>query len=198
MYVLTIGEFMTAILLAAGLSRRMGGQDKLLLVHNGKPMLQSAIELLCSLPCSKKIIVTTAERLSAAALPAAVLPVINPSPQEGQSESLRLGLKAAEGEYYFFLNADQPRLTLACLSPLLDSAKKNPDKIIYPLVHGKPSSPVIFPACFREELMALTGDTGGRTIRNAYPQSCFPVEIKNPENFMDIDDIDNYKNLLRC
>jgi len=185
----------SAILLAAGLSQRMAGQDKLLLSYNKKSLLQHAIDLLDSLPCREKIIVTTKKRLDSVCIPPPIIPIINPSPQTGQSGSLRLGLETSTGDSYLFLNADQPRLTFDKLQTLFDLAQKNPDKIIYPSVNGKPTTPALFPACFRKQLLELRGDTGGRLVRKANPEACLSFEVDSPDCFMDIDRPEDLTNL---
>ena len=190
-------ENISAVLLASGLSRRMGGQDKLLLKYKGKTLIERAVELLDSLPCREKIFVTTAQRISGMAVPQTVSAVINHNPQIGQSESLRLGLGAATGQWYLFLNADQPRLTLAGLKPIFELAGRNTDKIIYPQINGNPCTPVLFPARFRAELLEQTGDFGGRAVRMAHPQFCLAFEAKNPQDFMDIDCLEDYLALCK-
>ncbi|MCL2216821.1 MAG: nucleotidyltransferase family protein [Defluviitaleaceae bacterium] len=176
----------SAIMLAAGLSRRMG-EDKLLIEFEGKTLLNRAIELLDSLPCREKILVITPARLCFAIVPETVTVVQNTSPEDGQSKSLKLGLQAATADSYLFLTADQPRLTFESLKRLFGLAKENPAQIIYPTVLGKPCSPVLFPARFRQELLAQTGDTGGRAIRAAHPDSCLTFEAESPLDFIDID-----------
>ena len=183
----------SAILLAAGQSTRMGGFDKLLLDYKGKKLLQHAVELLDTLPCQEKILVTTPEKLIAVNLPETILTVINPNPQNGQSESVRLGIGAATGGSYLFLNADQPKLTRKGLLELFKLAEENPDKIIYPSVNGNPSTPVMFPARFRNDLLALRGDTGGRALREAFSFDCISFKAENPDDFADIDFIEDYK-----
>jgi len=215
----------SAILLAAGASRRMGGRDKLLLEYKGKPLLQRAIELLDCLKCCDKIIVTTKDHIErldilrfaggapagietaaqpglnstvrAPAAPSAIQVVINPNPGAGQGSSLRLGLEAACGECFLFMTADQPLLTPTSLQPLFKLAGKNTDKIVYPSVNGKPCTPTLFPARFRESLMSLTGDIGGRAVREANPKACLTYEAENPDDFMDIDCEEDYQALLR-
>ena len=184
----------SAIMLAAGLSRRMGEEDKLLLDYKGKPLIQHAVDLLCRLPCEEKILVTTQPRLFKVFLPQPqeILTVVNSRPEAGQSESLRLGLLESTGDHYLFLNADQPRLSLDSLRLLLEFAQKNQDKIIYPSINGNPCSPALFPARFRLQLMELTGDTGGRTLRAAYPEDCLSFEAGNPDEFVDIDCLEDY------
>ena len=180
----------SAILLAAGLSRRMG-QDKLLLDYKGMTMLERAVKLLDSLPCQEKIIVSTSKCLDTVILPKDILPVVNLMPEAGQSESLRLGLKVATGDFFLFLNADQPRLTSDSLLGMFELVNENPGKIIYPIVDGEPTTPVLFPACLRDMLMTQRGDTGGRSVRDAGPKVVFVPE--NPGDFVDVDCEEDYR-----
>ena len=187
----------SGILLASGLSRRMNGQDKLLLEYRGKTLLEHALALLDSLPCHEKIFVTTAQKISGIAVPPAINTIINHNAHAGQSESLRLGVKPATGEGYLFLNADQPLLTASMLEPMLSLAKENPDKIIYPEINGRPCTPVLFPARFRDALLKQTGDAGGRAVRLSNPQACLAFEVENPQDFMDIDNMEDYLRLCQ-
>ena len=185
----------SGILLAAGLSRRMNGKDKLLLLYNGETLLQRAVNLLNALPLHEKIIVTTSARLESVTLSPLIKAVINPNPEEGQSVSLRLGIKASAGDGFIFLNADQPKLTPGDIIPLLESAVNNAGKIIYAAVNGSPRPPTVFPPEYKPGLLALSGGIGGREIRNANPEACIAIEARNPCNFKDIDSEDDYRNI---
>jgi len=187
----------SAILLAAGASRRMPGRDKLLLLYKEKTLLQRAVELLDSLPFFEKILVTTMLRLGQIDLPPKIQAVVSLPPGIELSESLRLGLKAASGEWFLFLAADQPLLTQTCLQLMFELAETNPDKIIYPTVNANPCSPTLFPARFREDLISLSGDTGGRVVRDSYPDSCLSYEAESPISFLDIDDELDYQLLVK-
>jgi len=176
----------SAVLLAAGLSRRMGG-DKLLIEHGGKTLLQRAADLLSSLPVDEKILVTTRARLDALRLPDGVTVAINAGPEEGQSGSVRLGLEHASGEWYFFMLADQPGLEIADLMELIEYAGLNEGKIVYPAIDGNPCTPALFSSRFRAELLALSGDTGGRAVREAHPEACIEVAPNNPAHYSDVD-----------
>lgn len=184
----------SAILLASGLSERMGF-DKLSLPYKGKSLIQRAIDLLYELPVFEKIVVTTNKQRSMVDIPEGIDVVINARPEVGQSESLRLGVSAASGDHYLFLVADQPMLTVDCLLPLLECAIGGDGKIVYPVVDGMPCSPSIFPSCFRGELLALDGDTGGRAVREAFPEACLAVEAVEPWRFADVDKYSDYQAL---
>lgn len=187
----------SAILLAAGLSRRMGG-DKLLLEYRGRSLLMHSIDLLDNLPVHERILVTSDARTEFIALPSGVRMLVNHFPENGQSKSIHIGIESATGTHYLFLTADQPGLKLEDLMPLLEAAESNADKIVFPVIDGKPSSPALFPRRFRSELLNLSGDTGGRIVRDANPEMCFVIEPENPKNFMDIDSVEDYDDFISC
>ena len=193
----------STILLAAGQSLRMGGCDKLLLDYNGKPMLQHAVELLRAITCDERIIVISEERLESLrglrslnerqVLSEDIIVAINTKPQNGQSHSIHLGLKKATKDFYLFLNADQPRLKAESLAEMFRLSKDNPEKIIYPTINGCPTSPTLFPKKFAEGLLALRGDMGGRALRDAFLDDCIGFEVAIPDDFLDVDSMDDYR-----
>ena len=196
----------SAILLASGLSRRMGDVEKLLLPINGKPMLQYAVDLMTELSFEQdlsasdsiiveKILVTSYNCLEHIKVPELIKSLINENSEIGQSESIKIGLREATGDAYLFLVADQPMLTPDDIKPLIITSQKNITKIIYPIIDSKPSSPTIFPPSFKNELLALTGDKGGREIRDCYINRCVPVNVSSPENFREINNMADYYNM---
>jgi len=185
----------SAVLMAAGLSQRMGS-DKLMLEYRGKPILQHAVDLLSVLPVKEKILVTTRERLESIVIPHGIHTIINPNPEDGQSVSIRLGVSAATGNWFLFLAADQPVLGPADLEQLIKCTKDNDNGIIYPVINGNPNTPALFSEHFRAELLTLTGDTGGRTVRDGHPGLCIEINPDNEQNFFDIDSADDYQKLV--
>ena len=186
------------IILAAGLSRRMRECDKLLLpLSDGRLMIESAIDLASSMPVHERILVTTSDRLRQIKSYKGIKVVENLRPEEGQSESIRLGVMAATGDYYLFMAADQPMLDAKVLNWLVEGARDNPGKIIYPLVSGMPCNPVIFPNTFKDDLLSLEGDEGGRKIIKRHPNACFAPEAnaKWQKKFIDIDTLEEYSKL---
>ncbi|MCL2368343.1 MAG: selenium-dependent xanthine dehydrogenase [Oscillospiraceae bacterium] len=183
---------MTAIVLAAGLSTRMGAQ-KLLLPLDGRPMLQHCLDLIERLPLSHRVLVTTPE--VAAQIQTTAQIIINPNPEEGQSGSLRLGVMAANPDHsLLFLLGDQPRLDVETVVQLL--AADDGQHIIYPTgPDGVPKSPTLFPPRFRGDLLALTGDTGGRELRRRFPEACSAITVRDPRVLLDIDTPEAYNEI---
>jgi len=185
----------SAVLLAAGLSKRMG-TDKLLLEFNGKSFLRHSVDLLYGLPVFQRIIVTSAARSDQIdILPDKGL-FINSGPEEGLAGSVRIGVEAATGTHFLFLTADQPKLTPGDILPLLEAAGSYPDKIIHPVIDSKPSSPTLFPERFRMQLLSLSGDNGGRSVRDGNKKHCLAIEPEFPGNFKDIDVVEDYNDLF--
>lgn len=183
------GENVSAIILAAGKSRRMG-QNKLLLDYRGKPVLLHVLELIASIRFKRHVLVTTRETADAVEIPKGFTVVLNEDPESGQALSVRMGVEAAARGYYMFLAGDMPLLERACIERLLSEAQK--DRIVVPVAGGKPLGPCIFPENLRGELLSLNGDSGGRTVRDAHPESCKYVEFQNPRAFFDVDTPEDY------
>jgi len=182
---------LSIILLAAGLSERMG-EDKLLMEYNNDTLLQRAVNLLCELDVYEKLRVTTAQRQSKVTLPHGIKTIINPDPGRGISSSIKIAVENSSGTHYMFMAADQPELTAEDIKPIIDVARNNTGKIIYPVANCEPLMPSIFPQTLRTELLELTGDTGGRALREKNPQLCFEVQVKNKKNFNDIDTLEEF------
>ncbi|MDR2599914.1 MAG: nucleotidyltransferase family protein [Oscillospiraceae bacterium] len=191
----------SAILTAAGLSKRMGC-DKLLLEFNGVTLLQRAVDLLSELSVSEKILITIEERLERLVVPQGIQIIINENPETGHSSSVRLGIETANKfrhiSHYLFLVADQPKLTKADIQQIIDAGEINQDKIIYPVINDKPNTPSLFPIKFSDELLKISGDTGGRVIRDLYLKSCLAIPPINPDRFTDINTMEDYNALNDC
>ncbi len=181
------------IILAAGLSRRMG-ENKLLLPFLGKPLLRHVLDLALLLPLASVVLVTTKETAARVHIPSEVRLVHNPCPEQGQSLSIRLALQHSDADGYLFFPADQPLLDADTAMAVL--AQANPRCIVVPAHGGVPGSPAFFPAGFKEELMALRGDAGGRGVRERHPEACLYAEVGNASVLRDIDTPEQYRHLL--
>lgn len=182
------------IILAAGLSTRMQA-NKLLLPFRGKPILQHTIDLASSLAFSSFTLVSREETLAGVQVPEKFTVIVNRTPELGQSVSMRRGLKNARGEGFMFFQGDQPLLDEATVTAVINMA--DAESIVVPRHAGKPGNPVFFPAKFKNELMAVRGDHGGRGVRDSHSEACRYVEVSGPEPMWDVDTKEKYEILLR-
>ena len=103
----------------------------------------------------------------------------------GQSESIKLGVSCTKDEDIMFFTGDMPFITVETIKKIISiSWEKN--LITIPCAVGKRFSPVIFPSRYREKLLELSGDTGGREIIK-YETDLNFAEFKNQTEFLDID-----------
>ena len=171
-------SLVSVIILASGNSQRMG-QNKLFLKYQGKTFLEHTLTLVNQLDVLERILVVSPE-----------------NQQEGQSSSIRLGTEQARGAGYLYLPSDQPLLTPKMLQPVLDKCQRN--KIVVPLQKdGCPSSPVLFGNQFRQELLTLTGEKGGRMIYERFPEAVQMLRIATPGRLKDIDTPEEYRKLIQ-
>jgi len=182
-----------AVVLAAGLARRMGRQ-KLLLNLQGKPVVRWAVERL--VPHVGDIVVVTGqddaairEALSGLSLRFAV----NPSPQAGQGSSIAVGIAALPPWTQAALIAlgDQPRVPDAVVPALLAALERAGKAIVAPVYRGAQGTPVLFTAAIFAELKALTGDAGARAVVTRHAERVervtfdlpMPPDVDTPEDF---------------
>lgn len=183
------------ILLAAGNSRRFGS-NKLFYEVDGSPLYGRAFERLLAARAEEgRIFVVSRyeEILAAAARRSPLLtPVESPDSALGISRSIRNGLNAslaADGgaDAAAFFVADQPWLLSETIRSFLAGYEKSGLPLGSLRFQGQMGNPAVFSRAFYPELLALSGDTGGRRILNAHPDKCF---YYSPEDFRELADLD--------
>lgn len=180
----------SAIIMASGQSKRMG-KNKLFLECAKKTFLKRTLDLVQHFPFNERILVVSPENYEELlSYQRDFTVLLNQEYEQGQSASVRLGTEAASGDGYLYLTIDQPLLTPKIIRQLLQKASF--DNIVFPLKEGQPSSPVYFGAKFREELLDVSGESGGRAVRNAHPEVWCPVPVEPAYLLTDIDTIDDY------
>ena len=186
----------SAIILAAGESKRMG-RNKLSLPYKGMPLIGHTFQLVDKIDFLECIVVISpknAEDLIGLNFPKKTKIVYNFNPERGQSYSVVLGTKEAKGEGYLFFTGDQPLLTVEIIEGIVGKAAIN--RIVYPLKEdGKPSNPTFFGKDFREELLSIEGDEGGRQIRKKHPQACYSFTPEKTRVLIDTDALEDIDSL---
>lgn len=185
-----------ALVLAAGLARRMG-RDKLVLPLKGKPLVRWAVEALR--PWVDDLVVVAGPGEAAVREALADLPVrivSNPSPERGQGSSIAIGIAALRPETRAVLIAlgDQPELPAEVIPRLLAAWRRSGKAIAAPVYRGTQAPPVLFDASVFPELAALGGDTGARVVVDARPERVefVPVDATPPP---DVDTPEDYARL---
>jgi molybdenum cofactor cytidylyltransferase len=188
-----------ALVLAAGLSTRMGS-DKMSLKISGETILSRVLIQALQSRLNTIVAVTRcplkdyefsgkSQRYNSR-----LVNVINDSPELGMSYSIRLGLSAIiqKSVSVMIILADQIYLNFSVINTLISTSLDNPDKIIAPVVRGRRTNPVIFPAEFFPALNEITGDRGGRDILRLHRTKIKTLELGKEYDDYDLDTQSDY------
>lgn len=188
-----INNKITAIIMASGLSTRMGA-NKLLLDYKNEPIIQYVFEAVKNCLFHEVIVISQYNEIKKISENYEFKYVHNEKYDIGQSESIKLGIlnsKPCDG--YMFFVGDQPLLDEIHIKNMISAFYKNLDYIIIPKYKNKTGNPVIFPFSKKEELLKLKNDEKGKKIINKTSNIKY---IEVPESMLfDIDTKEDYKKL---
>ncbi len=188
----------SAVVLAAGCSERMGWPKQLLPV-NGTPMLVHVIDAILGAGIDEVVVVLgcAAERIAPVLAGLTVSIVVNEAWPEGLASSVRTGLAAVtpQAEAVVFAPADLPRLTAAAVRAVVQRYAATRRPIVVPVYAGRRGNPVLFARCLFAELGALRGDQGGRALLATHQADVEAVEVSDAGILLDVDTPGDYEAL---
>ena len=185
------------IVLAAGAARRVGSQ-KLHAPLDGVPLARRSVEGLLGASLGEVIVVVGRDGAQVAASLAGleVRVVTNADYAQGMSTSLRAGVEALGPDCRAAVIAlgDQPGVGAAVVDRLIDRYRAAPAPIVAPLYRGGVrGNPVLFDRALFDELRAVSGDEGGRSVVARDPSRValvemdveVPQDVDRPEDLSD-------------
>jgi len=186
-----------AVLLAAGAGTRFGGRPKALLELGGVPLILRQLIALSGAGVDELVVVLGhhADAIEAAVRQFPITLVRNPSPDDGQASSVRIGLQALSPrlDAVMVALADQPLIDEQDIVALISAFKKRGDAaMVVPRVATaggapEPGNPVIFDGALREEWLAGEADLTCRKWRQAHPDRVHWLDTDNSRYRIDID-----------
>ncbi|PZN12788.1 MAG: nucleotidyltransferase family protein [Bacillota bacterium] len=203
-----------AVVLAAGLSTRLGW-PKQLLPLGGHTVLEATVAAV--LASRAEPVVLVVNRQVADALPALgrvaadsggdrsrLSVIVNPHPEQGQSTSLRQGLRALlEGEPgiqgALVVLGDQPLLPPTLLDRIIQRFLEESPRpaAVRPVYRGRPGHPVLLARSLFPEVEELTGDQGARRLLERHRAAVVAVETDCVAVIQDLDTWSDYLTLCR-
>ncbi len=187
------------IILAAGESRRMG-KVKLTLPLGDKQLIEWVLQAVKYTPLDKyflvvrpedKEIIKTGKKWGAEIVP-------NPEYKSGMSSSIRKGLSRIppeDIEGFFIILGDQPLINPSILFKMLVAFTPGKKEIVVPFYKEKQGNPVFFDGYWKDELMMLSGDVGGRVLIKAHPERVKRRKISDESILLDIDREEDYERM---
>jgi CTP:molybdopterin cytidylyltransferase MocA len=187
----------SAVLLAAGSSKRMGRPKPLLPLGN-RTVIRHCLDTIIAAGLRDIIVVVgpdgdeIAEMLRG--LPVAVAK--NESPESEMVASVRIGLRALEDHAsgVIICLADHPLASAETLMALVRGHRETPDKIIIPAYHGKRGHPTLFPRSVVEEV--FFGDNLRDIISRDFGRVRI-IEVGDEGVVLDMDTREDYENIVQ-
>ena len=197
------------IILAAGASRRFGPGDKLMAAVDGEPMIVRSARRMAAVRVPDAAIATiaviAASRGPVAAalmgLPPQLRPrlILNPRAADGMGTSIAAGIASLRPDIdgALIAPADMPFLGAALIERLIGSFMAgNGQTPAHPVLEdGTSVGPVLWPRSMFARLMALTGDTGGKSL--LIGQTTFKIQLTAADQHV-LTDIDTHEDLDRA
>lgn len=191
-------RMISGIILASGFSRRMGA-DKLLLPIGGIPVIERVIAAASKSSLGEVVLVCANGSVASIGRKYGAKIVENNAPEQGQSHSIRLGVEnsglSADG--YMFLVGDQPFINESTINRLIDGFTMGSSSAAVPMYNGVRGNPVIFASSHKDELLHLSGDSGGRVLLEKLKGNIITVCFADGNLGLDIDTREDYEKVVK-
>jgi molybdenum cofactor cytidylyltransferase len=189
------GGLIAAVILAAGLSRRLG-RPKQLLRLGSKTVIEHVTANVLQTEVCEVIVVLGAhyQKIEQVLNFYPVKCIYNPCFKDGMGTSVAAGAAAVAPHVkgIMFVVGDQPLLSSDYMNRLLKFYLEKKPLILKP----ENGMPAIFAIKLKEELMALTGDTGGRQLIKKYSDRVVTFPPIPAHQSLDIDTEKDYQKVL--
>ena len=198
----------SVIMLAAGQSARMGGENKLTKNLNGTPLIKYAIKNILGSSINELIIVLGYEKEileETIGDHKKIKFVYNENFKDGMASSIKIGLNhiSQKSEAFFISLGDMPMINQNIYNKLIKSRYKynknlRPDlkkEIFVPTYEGKESNPVLFSIFMKNKIMSISGDVGAKEVLELNKDKILNVDIKNKNITIDFDTKDSFDSL---
>ena len=182
----------TAVILAAGRSTRMGPENKLLKSVQGEPLVARTVGQVAASKAENIIVVTghEADDVKRALDAFDVSFIHNPAYREGLSSSLKAGVAAvgATADGALVALGDMPNVGPPVIDKLIAAFNLEENRTIcVPHYKGKRGNPVIWGADHFGAIKTLSGDIGAKHLLAEYADAVCEVEVNDSAVLMDLD-----------
>ena len=191
-------EMISAILLAAGESRRMG-EFKQLLRLGEKSFVEHCVDNLLGSRVSEVIVVTGHRDLEVRRVVGdrTVRFAHNLDFKSGMSSSIKCGVRAVSETTRACLLAlvDQPQIGADVINGVIDTYVA-PTLIVIPTYEGKRGHPILLDLRLKEEILAMDPEQGLRQVVRAHQDNLAHVEVSSRAVLEDCDVLEDYERIL--
>ncbi|MFP8952945.1 NTP transferase domain-containing protein [Natrialbaceae archaeon A-arb3/5] len=183
------------VILAGGLGTRFEDGNKLLASINedGEPIVSRALRTFDGDAVDHTVAVLghEADAVGEVVSDRVDETVHNPAYEEGQSTSVRAGVRAArdrEADAAVFLPGDMPCLDRETVRTITTAYRNGDVEVVVPTYEGRRGNPVLFGSSQFEALLSVSGDTGGRALFETADVN--RVAVDDPAIHLDVDTVE--------
>ena len=185
----------SAILLAAGQSKRMNGENKLIRKIRGVPLIKLSVKNILASSIDELIIVIGHQKEIIEKLidkNEKIKFVFNKNFEKGMASSIKIGLNnlSEKTEAFFICLGDMPLVNKDTYNQLIKS--RNNKEIIVPTLKGQQGNPILFSKSTKEKIMTIQGDVGAKKILELNKGKILNVEINNQSIKKDFNTKDDF------
>jgi len=173
-----------ALVLAAGFSRRFGGNKLAAPMEDGRKLIEHSLENIAA--AIAEIVIVTRKDTAGQFSPGTIPLIVFDGAEQGMGASLAFGvsrLPAWDG--CLVCLADMPHIGPETYLQL--ASRLTPQSIVIPRHNGQRGNPVGFGRNFFPELARLQNDRGGQAIIERHQDRVEPVQINDSAILIDID-----------
>lgn len=191
----------SAVVLAAGLSSRMEGPNKLLLPVGGEPAIRRSVRAVLDSGVQEVVVVTGHQGRDVMAavldLPVTIQPNIRY--EDGQMRSVAIGVAALARatDAIMVCLGDMVLLTADDLRELMAVYEAHSDcSIVTPRYQGERGNPIVFAAAYAPEVAAGRKLIGCRKLAEQYPDEAYFHDVTHDRYSTDLDTATDYARVL--
>jgi molybdenum cofactor cytidylyltransferase len=190
---------LTAVILAAGESRRMGS-PKALIPFRGVTFVQHLVEAtrLPRVGATRIVLGAGAEEIRAKLDVDPAMIVVNLDWEKGQLSSIHAAIRSLppDTEGVILAPVDHPLVSANLVSRLIKQFDSTDKRIVLPTFHSRRGHPVIFRASLYDELLDASPEVGARQVVWAHEQEIAEVPTEEEGVVLNLNDPETLKKAM--
>ena len=191
----------SAIILAAGLSKRMELGNKLLLEKKETPIIKITLDNIKAAKVKEIIIVLgkNSKSFKNVIEDKSVKLFFNSNYKNGISSSIKKGIEKVDNscEGALICLADMPSIKTSTYNKIIDAFYKYKKQNIIPYFNKKKGNPVLFSKSYFQYITNITGDVGARNLIRKNKKDFKKLTVADEGILEDIDNNEQYYNFIK-
>ena len=189
----------SAILLAAGESKRMIDENKLIKKYKNIPLIKHAVSNVLNSPIDELIIVLGYQKEAIEKIieeNKKIKFIANPNFESGIASSIKKGLDSLpkETEAFFICLGDMPNVNKEIYNQLINASFSNKDKEIFvPYYQERQANPILFSKKMKDEIQKIEGDFGAKKIIADNEKKVFKLSTQDKGVITDFNKINDFE-----